>query len=191
MRCRTAVFAMLLACGSPGVLAGSNPALKSSAATVHLSATVDERLSVVSATPSVHFLLAPQTIAHADRPLAITTSWNLDPNRSEVVVRAFFSDPASALATQESAAAVDRISGSEVFARAATGTPRAFTSFATTGSSAGPTGGLEIFRQPLHPGVNDQDSRTDVVELQLDLRSRARLSAGHYDGVLTLVAQAY
>lgn len=188
MRYTTALLSALLAVHSPVVFAGSGPALKSSYATVHLNATVNESLSVVSAAPSVNFSLAPRSITRADEPLSITTSWNLDANRTAVVVSAFFSDPASALSNRAGAAGVARISSSEILGRAATGTARSFTSFATT---TGGKGGLEIFRQPLIPHVNDLDSRTDVLELQVDLRGHARLAAGHYEGVLTLVAQAY
>ena len=190
MRYTIGLLCVLLSAASPAAFGGSGPAVKSSYATVYLNATLNERLSVVSATPSVSFSLEPQSVNLADRPITITTSWNLNADRTAVEVSAFFDDPASALAAQGNPVEA-RISSAEIFGRTAAGTPRSFTPFLSMVTNGTPHGGLEIFRQELTPGVNDFASRTDAVELKIDLTSLPRLAAGHYQGVLTLVAQAY
>lgn len=184
MRYQLAVLTLFLA-AAPPLLAARNSPLKSSSVAIHIVATVNERLSLVSATPYLSFALRPRMVAEADRPLIITTSWNLDANRTGVVVTAFFSDPAHALSPRGSAAQA-AIPGSRILARAPAGD---FASFARTASPQ--PGALEIFRQRLTPRVNDLDSRTDVIEFQVDLRGQSQLAAGDYEGDLTLVAQAY
>jgi len=83
---------------SPAAFAGSGP-VRSSTTSVALNATMNESLTVVTATPSVTFELQPRTVVAGDQPVMITTSWNLNSSRTRVVLNAFFSDPASALTT--------------------------------------------------------------------------------------------
>jgi len=187
MRYRFALLTLALTAALP-LLAARNSPLKSSSVAIHITATVNERLSLVSASPSISFSLRPRRVAEADRPLIITTSWNLDANRTGVVVTAFFSDPVHALSPRGGAAAQEAIPGSRILARAPAGE---FASFARTASPQPGEGALEIFRQRLTPRVNDLDSRTDIIEFQVDLRGRSQLAAGDYEGDLTLVAQAY
>ena len=163
----TALVAVLLMGGSR-LACGSGPALKSSGATVLLIATVNERLSLVSARPAG---LEPQRLLRRDEPLLITTSWNLNPARNGVVVRAYLSGDADDR-NGRGAPALRGISGAG-------------------GLLWLEGGGVEVFRQPLTRGVNDLDSRTDAFEVQRILRDRMRAAAGDGDGVLTLVAEAY
>jgi hypothetical protein len=59
-------------------------------------------------------------------------------------------------------------------------------------SGAGAPGGtLHLFRQPIVALVNNQGSRTDNLELQLELHGVPHLASGTYRGTLTLRAVAY
>jgi hypothetical protein len=176
----------MVAAVTQGVAAGSGPVLKSNAAAVQLRAAVQERLSLVSGTPLVEFPVQQHRwLARGDRPVSFTTSWNLERTRTAVVVSAFFEDAKGALKAIGSSAEAEPIASEDVWGRASTGT---FTPFSAAVSWPGR--GIELFRQPLNPGVNDMASRTDELELEIDLTRRALL-VGNYEGVLTLVAEAY
>jgi hypothetical protein len=174
----------------PAIFAGTGPALYSSTASVALNATMNESLSVVTATPSVTFELQPQAVIAGNQPVMITTSWNLNASRTKVVLNAFFSDPANALTASDGNGDI-RIPSVEIFGRSATGVLTTYTAFARPTPSGPSNGGFEVFSQSLTAGVNDLGSRTDSVELQIDLRNHPRLSAGRYHGVLTLIAQVF
>ena len=173
----------------PGAFAGSRPALKSSTVAVQLRAVVQERLSLVSATQGVVFSLSPERVARGDRPISFTTSWNLDATRTSVVVSAFFEDATGALTALGSTNPADRVATADVWGRSTTGTPTEFAPFSS--AVRWPGCGMEVFRQQLRPHVNDMFSRTDELELEIDLTRRASLPLGSYEGELTLVAEAY
>ncbi len=175
---------------SPAAFAGTGPALHSSTASAALNATMKEPLKVVQAAPSVTFELQPQTIVVGNQPVTITTSWNLNASRTKVVLNAFFSDPANALTASDGNGDIS-IPSAEIFGRSATGAPATYAAFARPTPNGPSNGGFEIFSQSLAAGVNDLGSRTDSVELRIDLRNHPRLSAGHYHGVLTLIAQVF
>ena len=179
-------FVLLAALAAPayGVSAGGPP-LKSTTVAVQLRATVSERLSLVSGTDLVGFSLRPRELARGDRPVIFTTSWNLERTRTAVVVSAYFEGDV-ALTAAGAAGNGARIAPDEVKGRADSGTYAAL-----TGAVRWPGVGMELFRQPLRPGVNDMSSRTDELELEVDLTRRALLASGQYEGVLTLVAEAY
>lgn len=172
------------------VFAGTGPTLHSSTASVVLNATMNESLTVVTATPSVTFELQPLAVIAGNQPVMITTSWNLNSSRTRVVLDAFFSDSANALTTSDGNGDI-KISSAEIYGRSATGTLTTYTAFARPTPNGPSNGGFEIFSQALTAGVNDLGSRTDSVELHIDLRNHPRLSAGHYQGVLTLIAQVF
>lgn len=186
IRTANAVLLAMLVAGGPAAFGGSGPVLKSAATAVQLRAAVQERLSLVSDRQWVAFSLAPRRVAPGDRPVSLTTSWNLEPTRTAVVVSAFFEDAGGALTATRSPAERDRIAPGDVWGRASMGP---FTSFSGAVSLSGHR--MELFRQPLKPGVNDRASRTDELELEIDLTRRALLAAGAYQGELTLVAEAY
>jgi hypothetical protein len=188
MRTGLTALTILFAAVTPGVCAGAGPALKSSTVGVNLVAVVNERLSLVPSISSVNFSVRPRAVTDASQPLALTTSWNLDSSRSGVVVWAYFSDPGGALAAADGAGN-GRISAAEVLGRVKTGTPRLYTQFSGMATPDG--SGLEIFRQRLTPGVGHLSSRSDTIEMRIDLTDQPRIVAGPYEGDLTLVAQAY
>jgi len=122
-------------------------------------------------------------------PLPVVTSWNLDPSRTASVrLVAFFDAPARALATELGA-----IPASSVFGRVPTGGPKSFAPF--TGGQVVAGGGmlgvagatLVLFAQPISGG-NAVGTRTDELQVRIDLSGMPDLPPGTYTGTLNLVA---
>src|SRR5260221_14692658 len=71
--------------------------LNSSTASVALTATLGETLTI-SATPNaVSFALLSSGVAAGSTPVVVTTTWILGSGRANVVLDAYFSNPAAAL----------------------------------------------------------------------------------------------
>lgn len=122
-------------------------------------------------------------------PLPVVTSWNLDPTRSaSITVLAFFETPARALAAELGA-----IPASHVLGRVPTGGPKSFAPFTGGPVSAGAGvlgamgGTLVLFAQPISSG-NPFGSRTDELQVRIDLSGMPDLPPGTYTGTLNLVA---
>lgn len=136
---------------------------------------------------------AAQTLASIDdnttnnfsAPVSITTQWRLFPFFSgSVSLVAWFSNPAQALASGAESIPSNRMRG-----RMTTGLPVAFTAFTQPGvGSAGSAGGsLLLFRESVLFG-NRNRTRTDNLELQLDLTGYPVLTPGTYSGIMTIKA---
>jgi hypothetical protein len=122
-------------------------------------------------------------------PLPVVTSWNLDPSRTGAVrLVAFFETPTRALAAELGA-----IPASSVLGRVPTGGPKSFAPFtgspvSTAQGPLGAAGGtLVLFAQPI-AGGNAVGSRTDELQMRIDLSGLPDLPPGTYTGTLNLVA---
>ncbi len=162
----------------------------SSAASVALTATLPELLTIGATPNTVNFPLVSGAVAAGNNPITITTTWVLAPNRANVYVDAFFSNPAAALvgvSTQGGA----NIPASAVLGSVtpASGTATAFAPFTATT----PLGtGLQVFSQALTTGTRAA-TRTDALALQVSLTDptlSALIGADSYAGTLTIQAQA-
>ena len=164
--------------------------LASGSQSVQLLAT--KRSSVGIALPAGATATLPGDLvagANDFAPLPVVTSWNLDPARTASVrLVAFFDAPARALA-----AALGTIPASHVLGRVPTGGPKSFAPFtggpvATGGGMLGSAGGtLVLFAQPI-AGGNAAGSRTDELQMRIDLSGLPDLPPGTYTGTLNLVA---
>ena len=115
----------------------------------------------------------------------IVTQWNLNPGQTNSVnLIAFFSNPLIAM----SGGAV-QIPSSRILGRMATGLPVAFTAFTQNGIGAvGTAGGsLRLFSVNI-TGANKNSSRTDNLDLQLNLVGFPTLPPGTYSGTLNIRA---
>lgn len=158
--------------------------LNSSAATVGLSATMGESLTVAATPASVAFVLLPGGIALGAAPIVVTTTWVLSSSRANVVVDAYFGSTTQALIN-----GTTKIPPSEVLGQVLTGTPTTYTAFTQTGA-LGPAGAeLTLFTQPI-TALNYAAVRVDTLTLEINLASQTQLPSGTYTGTLTLVAQA-
>jgi hypothetical protein len=115
----------------------------------------------------------------------IVTQWNLNPGQTNTVnLIAYFSTPAQAM----TGGAV-QIPSSRVRGRMTTGLPTAFTTFTQNGVGAvGTAGGsLRLFSVNIS-GPNKNASRTDNLDLQLNLVGFPTLPPGIYSGTLNIRA---
>ncbi|HTV81427.1 MAG TPA: hypothetical protein VME18_02160 [Acidobacteriaceae bacterium] len=191
MRYAQTLLCFVIAATAPAAFAGGSSRLKSSSASVNLVAVVNEELSIVPASPAINSAMQPQVIGQEDRPLTVTTSWNLSSDGNGFAVRAFFDDSGRTLASEDQGARPAVILASEITGGASIGTLHPFPSIAST--SAGPTrgAGFLVFHHQLMPGRSEFSSHTDAVELPADPACQSRDTPCVRSGVLTLVAVAY
>lgn len=118
-------------------------------------------------------------------PVVLQTNWNLNPGQTaEVDLVAYFAVPSSALS-----GGATLIPSSRVLGRMTTGLPTTYT--AVSGSpvaGVGTAGGsLHLFRQAIS-GANKLATRTDNLDLSLNLVGFPTLANGTYSGTLTIQA---
>jgi len=178
-----------------GVIALATPAafcqsLNSNTATVALTATLSESLTV-SATPNaVTFALVSGGTATGSAPVAMTTSWIMKGSRSTVTLTGYFSSATSALTGTGSSPA--SIPTSEVLGQVTTGAPTTMTAFtqSPSGGGVGVSGASLVLLTQAISATNRASSRTDNLNLEINLTNQAQLPADTYTGTLNLQAQA-
>ncbi len=175
--------AMLLVLGSRAMHAQ----VSSNSASVTLNASLAEILTIAATPASVNFTLVQGSIATASAPVQIVTNWLLGPGRATVKLYAWFATPSAALT--DGATTPDNIPSSEVFGQVTTGTPTSYTAFTQSNTIGTASGGLLLYTQALS-STNRAATRTDNLNLQINLASQAQLPAGSYTGVLNIQAQA-
>jgi hypothetical protein len=182
--CRLAAiitFVAFVCSVSPSALAQLN----SNSASVALNATLGELLTVSATPATVNFTLAAGATATGSVPVAITTTWLLNATRATVVLDGYFASATAALTD----GAAHNIPTSDVLGQVTTGTPTTFTAFTQT-AALGPAGaGLTLFSQAI-TGINRAATRTDNLDLEINLTSLPQLPAATYTGTLTIQAQA-
>jgi hypothetical protein len=154
--------------------------VNSNSATVNLTATLPESLTISASPTNVNFTLASSGTAAGSSQISISTAWALLGTRSSITLYAFCSSTTAALTDG---------SGDNIPAANLTGSPNggAFTTF--TGNSPFGTGtSLTIFTQAITSG-NLNATRTDTLNLNINTTGLS-LPVGTYTGVLTIRAQA-
>jgi hypothetical protein len=175
--------AVALGAGEAGAQAGTG----SPARIIALAATKTSQLSVVVGSGTVQTIasLTDNAVNNFPAPVVITTSWDVNPGQTNTVnLMAYFTTPAQALvgpATQ--------IPASRVLGRMTTGLPVAFTAITQNAvGGVGTAGGsLRLFAQNI-TGANKKTSRTDNLNLQINLTGFPTLAPGLYSGTLNLKA---
>jgi hypothetical protein len=169
---------------------GAQIGLASATAAIALSATKVASVSVSlpggsSATLPGALVTGPNDFT----PLAVHTSWDVDPaHTAAVALVAYFDQPARALVGTQAA-----IPSTAVLGRVPTGGPKSFAPFtgpAVTagGDMAGTAGGtLVLFTQTISD-ANALGGRSDDVQMRIDLTGAPELPAGSYTGTLNLLA---
>jgi hypothetical protein len=160
----------------------------SNVANVNLAASLTESLSVSAGAGPVNFTLVPNGIAPGSAPVAIQTSWVLKPSRTAVTLVGYF-DSVNALT--DAGPPVANIDVANVEGRVATGTPTTFTAFTQSPTVGIGTAGasLELFSETII-GNNKQKTRTDNLELRINLTGPVQQPAGNYTGILRIQAIA-
>lgn len=168
-------------------IAQAQSGLLSNAATVSINATKQAALTIAinSGATQTMAALADNAVNTFATPVNITTTWDVNPSASAVVLVGYFGNPSQALAN-----GTDYIASSLVQGRLGTsGVFNPFSGAAVTGgaSSVGVAGGtLSLFSQAI-TGANKKSSRTDDLYLQIDLTGQSA-TVGTYAGTLNLRA---
>jgi len=139
----------------------------------------------VTATPAlVNFSLVPKTAVVGSPAVNITTSWSGLTLLGTITLYGFFSS-SNALTGQLSTTSIPT---ADVFGQVTTGLPTAYTAFTQTNTFGGAGASLKLFAQPILVAITP-GSRTDALNLKIDLTSLPQLPADKYTGTLTLQAQ--
>jgi hypothetical protein len=161
--------------------------LSAQAQIISLAATAVGALTVTVTSGAVQTIanVTDNAVNSFPSPVVIQTSWNVNPGQTNTVdLVAYFSLPAQALV-----GGTTQIPSSRVLGRMSTGIPTTFTAITQNGiGGIGPAGGsLQLFAVNINGGNKDA-SRTDNLDLQLNLVGFPTLAAGAYVGVLNLRA---
>ncbi len=180
----------LLALSAPLALGSSEVAAQvgtiSPARIVSLSAIKPGQLTVSVTSGMVQSIPAvvDNAVNSFSGPATIVTQWNVNPGQTNTVnLVAYFSLPPQALTGPVA------IPSGRLLGRMTTGIPVAFTPITQNGIGVvGTAGGsLRLFAQNI-TGVNKNSSRTDNLDLQLNLVGFPTLPTGFYTGTLNLRA---
>lgn len=120
-------------------------------------------------------------------PVVIQTQWDLNPGQTgSVRVIAWFATPAQALFNAGSGTAIP---SSRMWGRVATGVPVAFTAFTQNpvGGIGAAGGSLQLLNINV-TGANKTTTRSDNLQLQLNLTGAGVLPPGTYAGTLNIQA---
>lgn len=168
-------------------LAFRAPELLAQAQIISLAAVAPGNLSISIQSGAVQNMatVADNAVNNFPSPVVIQTSWNLHPGQTNTVdLVAYFSVPAQAMIGGSTLIPSSRIRG-----RMTTGLPATFTPVSQNGvGGVGPVGGsLRLFSVNIG-GANKTATRTDNLDLQLDLVGFPPLPAASYAGVLNIRA---
>lgn len=157
--------------------------LTSSVANVQINATKSSLLTVLVNSGATQTLasLTDGTTNNFPTPVSITTTWDLNAGTNVVLVGSF-ATPAQALVS-----GANSIASTQVKGQMTTGAPTSFTAFTQNGvGGVGSAGGsLTLFTQSAAPLSS---TRTDALDLQIDLTGQPNLVPGTYSGTLNLQA---
>ncbi|MGB6721042.1 MAG: hypothetical protein WBE72_09630 [Terracidiphilus sp.] len=165
-------------------------ALNSNTASVSLTATLNESLTVAATPSAVTFALVSGGTATGSAPVAMTTTWVMNASRATVTLTGYFSSATAALTSGGSSPV--NIPTSEVLGQVTTGAPTTYTAFTQTPATGGVgvTGASLVLVSQAITAANRASTRSDNLNLEINLASQTQLPAGTYTGTLNLQAQA-
>jgi hypothetical protein len=183
------VRALGLALGVLALLLGAPVAsaqLLSGLTNLSLNATTPSSLTIaITSGSSMNFTLLQGALANGSAAAAITTSWNVNPGKTgSISLYGYFSTPSAALAGP-----TYNIASTYVEGRVTTGSPVAFTPFTQT-NPVGPAGGSLLLFTEAITGVNKNKTRTDNLNVRVNLTASPVVPAGTYTGTLRIQARA-
>jgi hypothetical protein len=154
---------------------------------ISLAATAPSNLSVTIQSGGVQTIagVADNAVNNFPTPVVIQTAWDLNPGQTNTLnLMAYFSLPSQAMVGGST-----QIPSSRVLGRMTTGLPLTFTAITQNAfGGVGTAGGsLQLFSVNIG-GANKNGSRTDNLDLQLNLVGFPPLAAGSYTGVLNIRA---
>lgn len=143
----------------------------------------------LSATPStVSFHLVPSGVATGTSAVQVTTSWNgsICLLICTINVYAYFANANAALS---GGAPIVNIPSSEVLGQVPTGIPTSYTPFTDSSPFGGAGASLQLFQQTVFL-LTFGSTRTDALNLEINLSNQRNLPAGTYTGTLYIQAQS-
>ncbi len=149
-------------------------------------------LTISVNTPTVNFTLVPGGTAHGSPAIDVTTTWTVFGLFPALSLNAWLSSPTAALSYEQRlppGVPPPVIPSSAVLGQMTTGSPAGYTPFTQTTGAGVAGAGLSLLNNVAVPGfLNYSGSRTDVLNLEIDLSGVPTLPAGTYTGILTLQA---
>jgi len=159
--------------------------LNSNTASVVITATLLETLTLTATPSSVTLNMAPGGDSEGSVPVVITTTWALGSNRTQVNVYGSFASSTVALTDGIG----DDIPAANVRGMVSTGVPTTNAPFSQTSPFGAAGAGLKLVTQGI--GLNNLTStRSDNLVLSINLESGPTLPSGVYVGTLSIQAQA-
>ena len=176
---------LLLVTAIPFVSQMSAGQLNSNTASVVITATLLEALTLTATPSAVAIDLAPGGDSAEALPVAITTIWALGSNRTQVNVYGSFASSTAALTDGLG----HNIPAANVLGRVSTGVPVTGTVFSQTAPFGAAGAGLKLLNQGIGL-INLTSTRTDNLLLSISLTAGPTLPSGIYVGTLNIQAQA-
>ncbi|HTV81426.1 MAG TPA: hypothetical protein VME18_02155 [Acidobacteriaceae bacterium] len=142
----------------------------------------------VSASPAtVDFTLVSKGTAQGSSGVTVTTTWDETGGGAEVSLYAWLGSSTAALSNEDSSTYV--IPSSAVLGQMTTGSPTSYTAFTQTTPGGIAGAGLTLLNDvSVSESRYGSDSRSDVLNLEINLSGMPALPAGTYTGTLTLQA---
>jgi hypothetical protein len=143
----------------------------------------------ISVTPSsVSFQLVSKGVAAGSVPVEITTSWggSFCLLTCTINVYGYFTSAGAALS---GGSPIVDIPSSAVLGQVTTGIPTTYTAFTQSNPFGGAGASLELLSQGFFI-LSGSSSRTDALQLEIDLTNQPQLPAGSYSGTLYIQAQS-
>lgn len=146
-------------------------------------------LSVTASPSTVSFHLNARGVAGGSNAVNITTSWggSLCLLTCTINLYAYFSSANAALSGGGSP--MVSIPAAEVLGQIPTGSPTSFTAFTQSNPLGGAGASLLLLQQSFFL-ITGGGSRTDSLNLEIDLTNQPQLPAGSYSGTLYIQAQS-
>ncbi len=180
-----AFCAVVLLAAIPFVSQTSLAQLNSNTASVVITATLLETLTLTALPSAVVIDLAPGGDSADSLPVVITTTWALGSNRTQVNVYGSFASSTVALTDGLG----HNIPAANVLGRVSTGVPVTGTVFTQTAPFGAAGAGLKLVNQGVGL-INLTSTRTDNLILSISLTGGPTLPSGVYVGTLSIQAQA-
>jgi hypothetical protein len=167
--------------------AGAQGGTVSAAQVISLASTKTSQLTVTVTSGAVQSIpsLTDNVVNGFPSPVVITTAWDVNPGQTNTMnLMAYFTTPAQALVGPGA-----QIPSSRVLGRMTTGLPVAFTAITQNpvGGIGTAGGSLRLYSLNI-TGANKNSSRTDNLDLQINLVGFPTLAPGLYSGTLNLRA---
>lgn len=186
MSMRTLFRGALALCAVGICAANAEAQTLSNISNITLNASAAQTLTVsVTSGSTVNFVLAQGAAAAGDVSPAVSTSWNLNPGLTgAVTLFGYFNTPSAALTD-----GTYDIASTYVEGRMTTGAVATYTAFTQTNAVGPASGSLLLFTEAV-TGANKIKTRSDNLDLRINLASSPTVPASTYTGTLRIQARA-